>query len=100
MWGITSSHRTEHCSKADGRKFPYGTSRYCQFTIRSKEPLSGRSVGSAGPLGHCDLCQRDVGARPPVAPLWPDYIRSVHGPGIPTCFHFNTALGFCLHSSA
>jgi hypothetical protein len=68
-WGITSPRRPERYLEVDGHRFSYGTSRYYQFTIRPKEPLSGISVGGAGLLGRCDLCQRDVEAQPPVAQL-------------------------------
>jgi hypothetical protein len=100
MWGIMSPRQPERYSEAGGRRFPYRTSRYYQFTVRLKEPLSGGSVEGAGPLGRRDLRQRDVGVRPPVAPLGPDCIRPVHGLRTSTCFHFNTALGFRRHSIA
>jgi hypothetical protein len=99
MWGIMSPRLPERCSEADGRRFPYGTSRYCQFTVRTKESLSGRFVRGVRLLGRCDLRQRDV-VRPPIAPLGPGYIRLVHGLRTSTCFHFHTAIGFRRHSIA
>jgi hypothetical protein len=61
MWGIMSPHRPERCSKVGERRFPYGTSSYCHFTVRPKESLSGRSAEGAELLGRRDFHQRDIG---------------------------------------
>jgi hypothetical protein len=66
--------------------------------LRPKEPLRDRSVEGAGPLGRRDLHQRDVEVWPSVAPLGPDYIRSLHGPVASNCSHFRSTLGFHRHS--
>jgi hypothetical protein len=34
-------------NRSTSRRFMYGTSRYCHFPVRPKEPLSDRSAGGA-----------------------------------------------------
>jgi hypothetical protein len=55
--------------------------------------LGKRSVEGARPLGRRKLHRKDLEARPPVAALGPDYIRSPRGPGAFTCFHFHSEVG-------
>jgi hypothetical protein len=52
--------------EAGEHRFPYGTSRYCHFTIKMKESLSSKSAEGAELLGRRDLCQRDVGRGHPL----------------------------------
>jgi hypothetical protein len=61
MWDIIGPHRLECLLEVGGRRFPYGTSSYCHFSVRPKESLGDRSVGRTGLLGRHDFRQRDLG---------------------------------------
>jgi hypothetical protein len=88
--GYNKSTSAETSRETGGRRFPHGTSRYCQVAIRSERAIGKRSVEGAGPLSHRKPRWVDLEARPLVAALGPDYIRPTQGPGASTCFHFTS----------
>jgi hypothetical protein len=76
-----SPRRPKHRVKAGRRRFPHGTSRYCQVAVRPKRAVGNRSVEGAEPLGRRKLRRIDLKAWPLVTALGRNYIKPTRGPG-------------------